>query len=107
MSALARGIVLQKHGEQLVIQATEAEVVQFALGSVVAAHEQSPFGGPWGIAGIEQDGLLYNKAGVPVAYMRECTVNRQMIDVTTFGSAQSQMFVHGLPTYTIRAEGPV
>ncbi len=107
MSALARGIVLQKDGEQLVIQATEAEVVQFALGGAVTAVGKATFGGPWGIQGISDDGVLYTKDGKPVAYIQDCTINRQMIEVTTFGDYGKQQFVNGLPEYEIRARGPV
>lgn len=114
MSALARGIVLQKDGEQLVIQATESEVVQFAVGGQVqVAAKQGKARKPlasdphWPtFGGLDSDGFLYNSEGKPVARVRSVHVDANVIDVTSFGDLGKQ-YVQGLPSYRIEAEGPV
>lgn len=115
MSASARGIVLQKDGEKLVIQASEADVVKFALGAQVLAEQQKAKK-PKGMltmaeiyALLDGDELLYTREGAPVARVTNVSVEHGTpIDVTSFGDSDSQyIYLPGAARFTIRAEGPL
>jgi hypothetical protein len=105
MSALARGIVLQKDGEKLVIQATEQQVVDFALGSKVSvAGPPTRTNAAW--FSLHDDPILYNRHGDAVAYVQQLQMIYSHIDVTSFADT-SGVYTDGRHHYEIRAEGPV
>ncbi len=111
MSALARGIVLQKDGEKLIIQASEADVVKFALGAQVLAEQQAkkPLKGAEVYALLNGGEHLYSSDGTPIARVLDVQIDHgSRIDVTSF-SDSAVKYVYGpcAARFTIRAEGPL
>ncbi len=112
----ARGIILQKQGEKLIIQASDADVVQFALGAHVNVSAQQlvpesvfPASAAHAVARINalmEHGFVYDRHGQPIGYVTECQTRHEPIDVTTFADA-GETYVPGLLRYTIHAEGPL
>ncbi len=106
MSALTRGIILHKEGEQLVIQANEAEVAHFALNASVNVAG-APTTNAVGIyQELAEHGILYDRHGREVAFVTSVQMERHQIDVTTFAHSEPT-YIPGMLRYIISAEGPV
>lgn len=100
---LVRGMLLPgENADQLVVRADLAEVLAFGTAPrSVALHD----------AALDEDGefdahldrFLYNKFGQRIAVVTDVSVNVNMLDITTHGSAGSK-FLRGLARADIRAQ---
>lgn len=106
MSAITRGIVLGQDGDELIIQATDAEVARFGKGSAVAVAQAAKGKARHGEFTVEHfewatNGILYDSAGRPVCMVKNFQVEQvvDQIEVMTFAQPEFR--------YHIEAEGPV
>ena len=114
MSAITRGIVLGQDGDELIIQATDAEVARFGKGSAVAVA-QAAKKAKKGLLTLNDfawamNGTLYDEQGRPVCIVRRFEVDQAVdyIDATNLANTNAT-YVNGLSDvhYRIEAEGPV
>lgn len=108
-----RGIILRADGDELIVQATAADVRQFAARSPVdvrmrttmtMGEANAAITGASVLAHAQPGDQLYTRLGQPVGVVESINITRGYLDVTTYANRDARLAV-GPMSWTIRIEG--